>query len=65
MAADPEEETEKQEGHDVQGGSSHCARFKMASEPKTFRADTRNRYGRPGYLVHQGDSYVRLRENPD
>jgi hypothetical protein len=22
----PEEEAEKQEGHDVQGGSGHCAR---------------------------------------
>ena len=26
----PEEEAEKQEGHDVQGGSGHCARTKMA-----------------------------------
>ena len=38
----PEEEPEKQEGHDVQGGSGHCARFKMASEPRNFRADTPN-----------------------
>jgi len=26
----PEEEAEKQEGHDVKGGSGHCARAKMA-----------------------------------
>ena len=38
----PEEEAEKQEGHDVQGGFSHCALFKMASEPRNFRADTPN-----------------------
>jgi hypothetical protein len=25
----PEEEAENQEGHDVQGGSGHCACFKM------------------------------------
>jgi len=25
----PEEEAEKQEGHDVQGGSGHCARAKV------------------------------------
>jgi hypothetical protein len=26
----PEEEAEKQEGHDVQSGSGHCARAKLA-----------------------------------
>jgi hypothetical protein len=26
----PEEEAEKQEGHNVQGSSGHCARTKMA-----------------------------------
>jgi hypothetical protein len=30
----PQEETEKQEGHDVQGGSGHCTLTKIA-----FRGD--------------------------
>ena len=52
----PEEEAEKQEGHDVQGGLGHCARFKMASKPRTFGRDHPRRYGRLRQLVHQGFS---------
>ena len=29
----PEEEAKKQEGHDAQGGSGHCARTKVAIPP--------------------------------
>jgi urease subunit gamma len=51
----PEEETEKQERYDVHG-FSHCVRFKVGSQPRHFRADTPERYVRPRWLVHQGDS---------
>jgi hypothetical protein len=37
----PEEEAEKQERYDVHG-FSHCARFKVASRPRNFHADTQN-----------------------
>ena len=34
----PEEEAEKQEGQDVQGGSGHCARTKMAIPGRYYAA---------------------------
>jgi hypothetical protein len=41
----PEEEAEKQEGHDVQGGSSHCARAKVIIPGPIMHVSTQRQLG--------------------